>query len=475
MRTPSPFALCLLAACSISCRDKPPTPDKEPPAPSAPASAAPSASAAPDRGAAAKAIPVLAPSKFAPADSHPSALFAVEGALMVVEGIRVGRIAGDGIEWVGKIPKETPNLGENSIDSVHGRWPDGIGAIYRSGNGRAPQPTYFPLTGKGASHTTGHGGTTGGINGVARVGESTLLAAYSYTGVEIVTVRGPGLARKLLTPAQAGCKEGEVREPESPAISPYAFESSPEGTLVSIGTLCDKRAPAAEVWDRTGKSRVVDLGHWWKKVSYRPRLLKGNGDELWAFSEAWSVVLHYRNGEFEQVPDLGRPIRNVFVSPRGQLHVSDGRTIHRQEDGKWIPIAHLATPATFHAMAMDEKETIWAADGAVEKLGEAPGAAPPEGCATPFVYLYEVNPKNAKNFTFPGTQKSLSSFAEASALGLVEFEDGRARRLGVTVSSMAQGEALIAHLKDTMKDEEPRLLCYEPKAPRKIELKPKEK
>jgi len=42
----------------------------------------------------------------------------------------------------------------------------------------------------------------------------------------------------------------------------------------------------------------------------------------------------------------------------------------------------------------------------------------------------------------------------------VEFDDGR-RRLGVVVASAEQGEALIAHLHRTMKDEDPRLFCFD--------------
>ena len=34
------------------------------------------------------------------------------------------------------------------------------------------------------------------------------------------------------------------------------------------------------------------------------------------------------------------------------------------------------------------------------------------------------------------------------------------------------GEAVIAQVKANMKDEDPELLCYEPRAPRRIEMKP---
>jgi hypothetical protein len=51
----------------------------------------------------------------------------------------------------------------------------------------------------------------------------------------------------------------------------------------------------------------------------------------------------------------------------------------------------------------------------------------------------------------------------------VEFREG-VLRLGLVVSSKAQGEAVIAHVKAAMKNERPTLLCYEPKAPRRIEV-----
>ena len=126
-------------------------------------------------------------------------------------------------------------------------------------------------------------------------------------------------------------------------------------------------------------------------------------------------------------------------------------------------------------MAIDEKETLWAADSAVSRLRPTTqGAAAPEACATPLVYLYEVSWKNEKNYSYPSTRKALSTFAEVDAINLVEFEDGNHRRLGITVSSKAQGEAVVAHVKATMKDESPRLLCFKPeKGVRKIDMNAK--
>lgn len=474
-------ALCLIAASTTACSNKPtPTPDKEPLAPSAAPSAGtvalnPTASAAAEP----KAIPTLALEKFSPADVHLTSVYAVDGAIMVVDEFRVGRVVGENVEWIGKIPPEYPGFGPNRIDDVVGAWPDSIGVVYSNTNGRAPQPRYLPVTGVGLEYIAAPGGGLGDINGVARVGGSTIVAAYSYGGAEIVTVRGTA-KRKMQTPAEAGCKPGEISgaefRGEVPAVAPSVLEATRESTLVSIGRLCEKRGPAAEVWDKNGKSRIVELTRYWKTLSFRPRILKGSGDELFAISDSWSPVLHYRNGEFEQVPDVGRPIKNIFVSARGELHANDGQAIHRYEDGKWIPVGKLVAPDRFWGMVMDDKDTIWAANGTVNRLRPTPGAtapAAPEGCSTPFVYLYEVSSKNDKKFTYPSTRKALSTFPEVAALGLVEFEDDYERRLGITVTSKAQGEAVIAHLKETMKEESPRLLCFAPKDPRTIDMNAK--
>lgn len=473
-------ALCLFVAGAsgvTACSKETPTPDKEPLAPSPSSSAAIVSPTSRAEEKPAPVIPTLALEKFAPEGVHLGGLYAVEGAIMVVADFRVGRIVDERIEWLpNKVPKDNPALGPNRIDSVRGRWPDSIGVLYSSTNGRAPMPTYLPLTGVGLAYTAGPGGGLGQIVGVARVGESTVVAANSHGGFEFTTVRGT-VVRKPQTPEEAGCKKGEVREssygPELPAITPEVIESSPAGTLMSLGLLCEKRGPAAEVWDKSGKSRIIDLSRWWKKLSYWPKILKGNGDELWTFTDSFSSVLHYLNGNVEAVPDLERPITNIFVSPSGKLHANDGRTLHRYEDGKWTPIGHLADPkkGDFTTIAMDEKETIWALHGGVHRLRPTPAAVTPEPCKTPFVYLYEVSSKNEKNFTYPSTRKALSSFPEVGAIGLVEFEDSYRKRLGITVTSKAQGEAVIAHLRETMKEESPRLICYEPlKDARKIDM-----
>jgi hypothetical protein len=316
MTTPRPIprrapfaALALVVACSGGCK-RPPDVNKEPPAAAVPvvesaAPPAPSATAAP-----ADTIPTLVAEKFAPEGATVSGPYAIEGGVAVTRGSRVGLVTGDTVTWVGSIPSEMPALGPNTITSVLGRAPDLVAAIYVSGNGRAPQPTYQLLTGKKESITAAMGGGWGSVHGAARVGETIFVATEdNYPGPRITPVHGPRLVRHLLTPAEAGCQPGEVSRPEDmPAVVPTALESTPAGTLISLGTLCDKRGPAAEVWDKDGKTRIVDLGRWWKKRDYRARLLKGEGDALWAVNGGWTaIVLRYEDGAFSALPELERP------------------------------------------------------------------------------------------------------------------------------------------------------------------------
>ena len=218
---------------------------------------------------AARTIPTLVAEKFAPGGS---ALYAVEGGIAVTAGPSVGIVMGERITWVGEIPARTTAYGENTITSVGGRWPDLLAAVYVSGEGRDPQPTYFPLGRKGGSFVV-QPGSSAQISGIARVGETVFLAIDSImTGHQIVPVRGPKLVRHLITQAEAGCKEGEVRDfdrPKEPALAAEALESSPAGTMLSLGRLCQGRGPAAEVWDKDGKTRIVDLGRWWKALGWR--------------------------------------------------------------------------------------------------------------------------------------------------------------------------------------------------------------
>ena len=465
----------LLSSCllAIGCRGPvAPAPPPEPAPPSAgPPAVAPPGTAAPSASAStgpARAIPTLVEEEVAPQGVHPSAVYAVEGALLAVDGLRVGRIVGDGIAWLPKsipAPPTNDGLGGIFVTGMVGRWPDSIGVVYQRVHARMPMPAYFPLTGVAQAWST-----SGFFVGVAQVGASTIVVGGLSVDNYYTTVRGTA-TRKPLTRKDVGCKEDDLDR----ALDARAVAATRAGTMVTVGQqTCAGRGVGAEVWDAHGKSRIVDLGRFWKNAS-RASLLPGEGDELWAISDPWRAVLRFREGAFEAAPDLGRPIRNQFVSSRGMLHASDGRTVYRLDAGGWTAVAVLPPGRAFAQMVMDDKDTIWASSASIQvddqdristsaagirRLRPGPAAAPPAGCATPFVYLYVGSYQNGKTYTYPATRKALGSFPEAGALRFVEFDDGR-RRLGVVVASAAQGEALIAHLHRTMKDEDPRLFCFD--------------
>jgi hypothetical protein len=419
--------------------------------------------------AAAAKIATLTLEASAPGGVERGTLYPVEGGLLVLSGKRVGRIVGSSVEWSkGKIPEDSEALGAVLIGDIRGRWPDALDMTSQYANGRDPMPTYAPLTGKAQSVAF----RSLGLVGMAKVGASTVVAGETIEGDKLVTVRGPKLPHKPMSSAEAGCKPSEGFGTDPIAVPARAIEATPAGTLVSVGRLCGARGPAAEVWDKAGKPRIVDLSPWWKSIDWRVKLLQGSGDELWLFAGPWRPLLRFHDGKVEPVPRLERLVRNLFASPAGQLYASDTHTIHRYENGAWVPFGRLPSPREFGSFGF-EGETMWAGDSrGLYRLRPGPATEAPETCSTPFVYLYDVSPKNAEDFTFPATQKALSTFAGVSDLGLVEFKDDDTRRLGIQVPSKAQGEAVIAHIKSTMKDEDPQLYCYEPKAPRKIEIKP---
>ncbi|MDI3283892.1 hypothetical protein [Polyangium sp. 15x6] len=471
---PRIISLAALSALALSCSKSTPTPEKEATSTPSAAPIAPSASAvSTEREPPKKTIPTLVPEPFEATRMLSVDLFAVEGALLVTEGLRVGRIVEERVEWIGSIPDGNESLGGNRISSVHGYWPDGVDVLYTTNNGRALMPTLFPLTGKGVERRFGPGGGLGWINGTTRLGKTTLVAGYDGEGGHrIETVRGPTWVLKPLDAEKGGCKEDEVRKAwgndAALALPPRAIAGTEAGTLVTLGNLCEReKTPAAEVWDEPGKSRIVELGSMVKDLGYFPKILRGKGDDLWVES---TPVLHYNGGKFEALPGLDKPIRDLFVSPSGKLHGIAGRSIVRYDEGKWTTIANFPQPMRFSTIAMDEKETIWVSYSGVSRLRETESAEAADDCKTPFVYLYEVSWKNDAKYAYPTTAKALSTFPAVADLGLVEYyEDGR--RLGVTVKSKEQAEAVIAHVKANMKDEHPELICYAPRSPRVIEIK----
>lgn len=399
-------------------------------------------------------------------------LFRVDGALLVATGDRVGRLDGAKVEWIGKVPPPPPFIGNASlVYQVSGKYPEPIDVVFSSNNGRAPMPTYMALTGKGESHTFAPGGGAGGVIGFATTGESTLMLGYGWEGYETIRVRGPILARVPTRPEPGGCKPGEVMHDEyrkGYAVVPDAYGASEDGTVILVGMLCGKR-PAAEVWDKEGKSKIHDLSAWLKETSYDTVLLHGKGDVSWIANAGSSPIVEHRGGQFAPLPVLPN-LTSAFVSSDRVLHAVDGQSIYRYANGAFTKVADVVWPDR-HMQIEEWGGTFYAAlGGTLHRLEPADPITYAEGCKKPFVYLYDVSPKSELNYSFPTTRKALATFDKVADIQLVEFQEG-VRRLGIQVPDAKTGEAVIAHVRASMKDESPVLLCYEPKTPRIIDMK----
>lgn len=467
--------LFVCASLALSCTKSNPAVEKEPPAASSVVAVTPSASASSSARSASmppkEGLPLLVPDAPIPATKGYD-FYPIKGAFLVRDGMRVGRLVDDKIEWVGTLPEINDSLGGSYIDDITGVWPD-VEVAFSAMNGRAAQPSIFPMGGtKGRTVRFGEGGGIGWIRGIVHVDKTTLVAGSDmFMGSRFETLRGPGLVIKPITAEKFGCNPEDVRHQggEFPIALPFsAVATTEKGTLVTIGDLCDKRKrPGAEIWETPAKSRIVELGDLLKEFDYFPKIVEGKGDELWVRFK--SGLLHYRDGKFESIPAPMHKLSSLFVSPDGKFHGISKRQLMRFDDGKWTPIARLPRGLEPDKIAMDEKGTIWIDHNGISKLLEAEQDIADEPCPTPFVYLYEVSWKNENKYTFPTTRKALASFPDVAKIKLIEYNDW-GRKLGVQVESEAQAEALITHIKATMKDELPELLCTEPKHPRIIEI-----
>ena len=263
--------------------------------------------------------------------------------------------------------------------------------------------------------------------------------------------------------------------PIEPGVRPYAVGATAAGTLITVGSYCDKRGYASEIWDQEGKSRIVTFPDGRKDMGYPARFLPFGDDELYFFAGGRNPILHYVEGGWKELPKRSALAHDAFLSPDQKLHLVDDDGVFRLENGAWKRVARFGWSA-FWPIAYDGK-TYWTDHaGAIGKLVPVPAAERLEisdACATPFLYISDVSSKNDDKFTFPATRKALSSFAGIEALTLVQFADGGPRRLGLKLETRAQGEALVAHLAKEMKDEKPRLVCFSPKTPRVIPWKGK--
>lgn len=465
----------------------------------------PLASGDPAANEAPKEIPTLVLERFKTATFNPDKVYAIDGAVVVVFEtfkedlgvIKLGRVVGDTIEPFGRVGSKFSATGGRGVTNVGGYYPDGVDVYTRDMGGRIYAPGVYAATGKGKD--LGFGGAGGGarIDGVARVGETTLLSGWDqFAGLWALELyRGPPhkIVRKTRTEMKCLPPGDEafmwMGSKPTVAVDPRVFSATRAGTILSLGQLCRREGtgdltPVAEIWTGNDeKSRIEDLSSVMGKSTgfgWGFGAFLGKGDEMWygaAESEYVSSgpLLHYKDGHFEMVAPPGKQIVNMTAAPSGELYVSDGETLFRRDDGKWTPIARFDWPRAFETFAVYEG-TVWVStNDQVFRLKPGRGVEPRDDCPSPFVYLQDVKPERAAKERYPNTTAAIASFPEAADLSFQAFTEGNRPRIGVSVKSNAQGKALIEHLRPLLPDISPKLVCYAPDKPRKIPIPAKKK
>lgn len=430
-----------------------------------------------------KDIPTLVAEPFAFQGGTPQGIHLLDdGTLAVTENDRVGRLVENKIEWLPQsVPVMPLGVPRAAAYWVGGRWPDAVDVMTTSStDGRVMLPTYHALTGKGRTLIHDAGSALSSVVGIARIGESTLIGASEANSSSFATVRGPKVIRNRKSFSEGGCskdeQDTEAYEPERFAVSGRGFGTTGAGTIISMGMLCVRRHGMLEVWEKDNtSSKLIEIT---PHVSYvdttTSQVLPGKGDEAWLRPNA-DEVYRYIDGRVEKVPQVPNGAERIFMSPKGQLYASNKWGIHRWETDHWVPVAQFVWEDASAYFVVDAQDRFWRnAQQSVTLMREGKSVSVNDACTTPFVMLYEVTNVSPPGWTFPTTRKALASFPEVTDLTLVDFTDGK-RRLGVGVKSKAQGEALITHLKTAMPKETPRLMCYEPKEPHKIEIQGKGK
>lgn len=405
------------------------------------------------------------------------ALHTIANAVMLSAGANVYRLTDDGgVEMAGTIPRKDSMWGPNEIREVFGRWPTLLGVEYRSPFGRAPQPTYAPLKGGGGWYTLAEGGGMGMIYGIAHHGETTTLYGYDmYEGYRIIKVRGP-LEKPALTPREAlDCPKEEYPQLNpgvKPAIRPAGYGATRKGTVISIGTHCEGYT-AAEVWKEIpGKGELVSLKSWDHGGVWGVLLLQGPGDTLYVDGDSTKPLLRYRDGDFSPLPSVPGGRALAFVSSDGRLFATSDRRLYAWAEDSWKHLADLAFPADYTAMASLGDRFVATHYGTLYELKSTepthldPGADE-VACATPFIHLFDARLETPKHYRFPQTAAKMATFDQLEQVELVDYQAGQ-QRVGLKAKTWAAAKAAWKHVAETMPDEKPMMLCYDPPEPRVV-------
>jgi hypothetical protein len=493
---PSSRWLCVIAVALAACRPRPDT-DQEPSAasatPLASAPVSPSASVAADTSASALAsapapvptmvvvgaardgrpLPLLFAETFLPAvKDRPYTLSAVDNAVVVQQEQRVGRLHDGKVEW---LPQKIPTI--KGIDkqkglAIHGHWPEALDVALSSGDGG--DLAFAPLTGEGTTlvrRTKLHSLFLYShphpfFVGVGQVGATSLVVSHDPGGEGTLfhTFRGPTLFFQPTSRDDEHCLAMVNAEDSSTfrtAISPGAFGSTRAGTAMLVGNHCDNRQIGAEVWDRSGKSRIVYFP-WKNPFGHALRLLPGAGDdELWIVTRDGDQLVHYKDGEFSPF-DLPPGSLYPMLSPDRQLVVSVAQVAHRKEGDEWQPLARFFWPLDRENHAFDGKGFWGLVDGAIVRYREGPALDFHPGCPTPFVYTDFMDRSQWDSYYSRRVKGAMTAARHPLDLKPVEFRESGVEHFGFVGRNEEQARALLAHL-EKLSHRTPRLLCYAPR------------
>ena len=344
-------------------------------------------------------------------------------------------------------------------------------------------------------------------------------SAIGAVGGQLMLADGPGPSPAQKSADVARCPGATA------AVSSLALASSPSGVLVSVGPGCARDTHFIEHWPAGATSSTVIALPGAGAPARADRPLVAVASDKAAFvaigRETKSYLARFDGVTAREIELPDGSLRAMWATPDGTLWVLGGAPtaskLHRLGvDSAWATFAppdlSPAHVAPYRTLWARDAETAFLATGASGPkgmaaivvstkpgalLGEVPrdlaeffgkrvdavpapvaSAAPAsfepfvEGCNTPFVTLFDVVPSSPPDFGFPATNKALRAFAKASEIKLVEYRHGGKRKLGVIVPSREVGDALIAHVKATMKDESPVLVCHAPSSVREIALAP---
>jgi hypothetical protein len=163
------------------------------------------------------------------------------------------------------------------------------------------------------------------------------------------------------------------------------------------------------------------------------------------------------------------------VSPEGTLHASHGRALYELVGERWDKRVELLWSHRDLGWARLGDGFVASREGKLYRLKPSPSIAlDPKAktadCDTLFLDLFLVNAETGKRYRFPDTAKGLSSFAHLERIKLVDYEH-EGRRVGVVAADWQTAKALYAHVETALPEEDGRLICFAPTAPRVLEVK----